>query len=133
MGLASFSAILEFAVGEESRAAAFIAPLISGSGAPNSELFQKIHSEFEKNRKSLQMILQENVTEMVMEPVEAIDETAYAIPSGIAADASGVAAILEKQAAFFKSASRSINLKEVKRAFDKMAERKTALIGELKK
>ena len=133
MGLASFSAILEFAVGEETKASAFIAPLIQNSGTPNSELFKKIHSEFEKNRKSLQMILQENVTEMVMEPCENIDETAYALAPGLKADEAGLAALLEKQVAFFKSASNSINLKEVKRVFDKMAERKLSLIGELKR
>jgi hypothetical protein len=133
MGLASFSAILEFAVGEESKASAFMAPLIQNSGAPNSELFKKIHSEFEKNRKSLQMILQENVTEMVMEPCENIDETTYILAPGLKTDEAGLAALLEKQVAFFKSASNSINLKEVKRVFDKMAERKLSLIGELKK
>ncbi|HOT77341.1 MAG TPA: hypothetical protein PK467_16260 [Candidatus Wallbacteria bacterium] len=133
MGLASFSAILEFAIGEEKKAADFISSIIGNSNTPNSETLKKIQSESEKNKKNLQMILQENVTEMVMEPCEEIDEKAFALDPSILKNEKDLPGALERQAAFFKSASKSINLKEVKRSFDKMSERKISLIGEIKK
>jgi hypothetical protein len=133
MGLASFSAILEFAIAEEKKSSEFIASLMTNSGAPASEILDKIQSDSDKNRKNLQMILQENVTEMVMEPCEPIDENSYSIIGTLSNNDAAVAAMLEKQASFFKCASASINLKEVKRAFDKMAERKLSLHCEIKK
>ncbi len=133
MGLASFSAILEFAIAEEKKSSEFLSSLLANSSAPASEILNKIQADSDKNRKNLQMILQENVTEMVMEPCDPIDENSYSIGETLSGKNAALTAMLEKQASFFKCASASINLKEVKRAFDKMAERKLSLHGEIKK
>jgi len=133
MGLASFSAILEFAIDEEKKAADFTALLLKNPDAPDQEFFKKFLADSEKNRKTLQMILQENVTEMVMEPCEEIDGTDFSIDTASLAVKNAPLFILEKQVAYFKNASKVINLKEVKRAFDRIAERKMSLISEIRK
>ncbi|HNY11445.1 MAG TPA: hypothetical protein PKK26_07655 [Candidatus Wallbacteria bacterium] len=133
MGLASFSAILEFAIDEEKKAADFTALLLKNPDAPDHEFLKKILANSEKNRKALQMILQENVTEMVMEPCEEINGNDFSIdPASLDAKNAPVL-ILKKQVAFLNSASKAINLKEVKRAFNKIAEKKTLLISEILK
>jgi len=133
MGLASFSAILGFAIDEEKKAADFTASLLKNPDAPDLEFLKKFNADSEKNRKNLQMILQENVTELVMEPCEAINGADFAIdPSALEAKSAPLF-ILEKQIAFLKNASKVINLKEVKRAFDKIAEKKSSLISEIQK
>ena len=133
MGLASFSAILGFAIDEEKKAADFTAMLLKNPDAPDHEFLKKFHADSEKNRKALQMILQENVTEMVMEPCEEINGANFSIdPSSLEAKSAPLF-ILEKHVAFLKNASKVINLKEVKRAFDKIAEKKSSLISEIQK
>jgi rubrerythrin len=121
MGLASFSAILEFAIRREEAAVAALASS-AGSGPDRRDLLDRLHAEAEKDLGTLRTILRENVTEMVMEPVEPEGDEALAALS-----------MIEKQHDFFRDAARVINLREVKRAFEKLAARKSRLAEEIRK
>jgi rubrerythrin len=133
MGLASFSAILEFAIRREEAAVAALASS-AGSGPDRRDLLDRLHAEAEKDLGTLRTILRENVTEMVMEPVEPLDEAAYepaVEPEGD--EALAALSMIEKQHDFFRDAARVINLREVKRAFEKLAARKSRLAEEIRK
>ena len=133
MGLASFSAILDFAIRREEATVAYLAS--AADGRPDRrDLLERLRGEAEKDLKTLRTILRENVTEMVMEPVEPLDEAAYESvvePGGDAVLAAQ--SMIEKQHDFFRDAAQVINLREVKRAFEKLMARKSRLAEEIGK
>jgi len=57
MGLASFSAIIEFAIGEKKVTADFISSVNGNSNALNSKALKKIQSKSGKNKRNLQLLL----------------------------------------------------------------------------
>ena len=133
MGLASFSAILEFAIRREEAAVAYLASA-AGRSPDRRDLLDRLRGEAEKDLRTLRTILRENVTEMVMEPVEALDEATYEAAVEQGGDAAQAAlSMIEKQCDFLRDAARVINLREVKRAFEKLMARKSRLADEIRK
>lgn len=133
MGLASFSAILDFAIRREEAVIAYLASA-ADSGPDRRDLLMILRGEAEKDLRTLRTILRENVTEMVMEPVEPLDEATYepvVEPGGDAALAA--LSMIEKQHDFFRDAAQVINLREVKRAFEKLMARKSRIAEEIRK
>lgn len=123
MSLSSFSSLLNFAIKQQKDALCFFDASAKGPSAENKEFFEKLRVEAEKNIKNLETILRENISEIVMEPLEELQEEDYA-PRIEGLDAmQTAAAILDKQKIFFQDAARVINLKEVKRLFEKLARR----------
>ena len=137
MALASFSTIVEFALrAEESGIGFFSLPAVAETA---KDILARVRAEAEKNVKALRATLRENVTEIVMEPCETLDETAYrcdlTLPGGEIAggDVLGKSIeLLEKQRDFLQRAAEAVNLAEVRRAFRKMADRKGPLISEIR-
>ena len=131
MGLASFSAILDFAIRREEATVAYLTSA-ADSRPDRRDLLMMLRGEAEKDLRTLRTILRENVTEMVMEPVEALDEAAYEPAAGPGSEAMLAAlSMIEKQRDFFRDAARVINLREVKRAFEKLMARKSRLAEEI--
>jgi len=133
MGLASFSAILDFAIRREEATVAYLTSA-ADSRPDRRDLLVMLRGEAEKDLKTLRTILRENVTEMVMEPVEALDEATYEAAVEQGGDAAQAAlSMIEKQRDFLRDAARVINLREVKRAFEKLMARKSRLAEEIMK
>jgi len=133
MGLTTFSAILDFAIRGEKTGIDFFTAAIEKAPASVRETLGMLKRDAEKNHRMFQTILRENVTEMVMEPYEAIEEARYAL------DLSGDDAlmtslrIVETQRDFLLRAAAATNLREVKRAFEKIAARKDQLLEEARR
>jgi hypothetical protein len=131
MGLTNFSAILEFAIRAEESGLRFIEEARAKAVDPEREVLGRCRGEAEKTLKMLREILRENVTEVVMEPCEPLDEAAYA-PEIREDDASGtVRRILERQRAFLLDAATAVNLRDVKRALERLARAKDGLLGRM--
>jgi len=130
MGLATFSAILDFAIRSEEAGLAFFAARADGAPPGLAAPLGRLREEAERNVKAFRTILRENVTEMVMEPFEPIDESRFA-PAPPGDDLlAACAGVVGRQRDFLRAAAAAVNLREVKRAFEKIAEKKDRLIGE---
>jgi len=131
MALATFSAIIDFALQGERTGLEFFAAAVRSAPETKQAALARLQAAAEKNLKLLQAVLREQVTEMVMEPCEPVPEASYALdvsgddPLGIALR------LLEKQRDFLRHAAQAINLGEVKRALERIAERKNQLISEI--
>lgn len=132
MGLSNFSAILDFAINEEKKGAGFLKAAADKASGAEKDSLAGLCSEAEKSCRALETILRENVTEMVMEPCEELDEKKYSFDAASLSGVAGARTVIEKQRDFLKDASRVINLREVKRAFDRMAEKKNGLLAGIK-
>lgn len=123
MSLSSFSSLLDFAIKQQKDAADFFAL----DNSLYKERFAKLHDEAKKNIKNLETILRENVAEIIMEPLEELNESDYSLQlDGIDALQASIN-ILEKQTRFFQDAAKVINLKDVKRIFEKLATKSGAV------
>lgn len=133
MKISSFSGFLEFAVKQEQQGVKFFVTVPQIMAGHHDDLFLRLKTEAEKNIRSLQMILRENVTELVMEPCDALSERKYHLKDDDElSPLKHAEKILEMQVEFLRDAAGVINLKEVKRAFEKMAGKKELLISEIK-
>jgi len=131
MGLSNFSAVLDFAINEEKKGAGFLKTAADKASGTEKDALTKLHSEAEKSCRALETILRENVTEMVMEPCEELDENKYSFDVSALSGIAGARLLIEKQRDFLKDASKVINLSEVRRAFDRMAGKKNGLLSEI--
>ncbi|MBI5208731.1 MAG: hypothetical protein HY927_02010 [Elusimicrobia bacterium] len=130
MSLATFSSILEFAIQREREGAAYFAASLPAAPPEHQDALARLKAEADKSLKALQTILRENVTEMVMEPFEPIDEAEHAFDSsGAALEAS--LRILAGQREFLRRGAGVVNLSEVKRALERIADKKNQLISEI--
>ncbi len=131
MGLNTFSAFLDFAISLEKTT--LIPPDPKGLSTPLGEFFGRLEADRERNVKLLQTILRENVTELVMEPCESLSESGYSPDSGKSGTPpASWERLLECQKRFLEDAARAVNLKEVKRSFEKLAAKKDRLLAELR-
>ena len=131
MALATFSAIIDFALKAETMARIYFTEAGQAAPAMQQVPLLRFKTEAEKNVKTLQTILREQITEMVMEPCEALDEAAYAAKIATSDPLATSRHLLEQQRDFLRRAAQVINLREVKRAFDRLADRKQQLIAEI--
>lgn len=133
MSLNTFSAFVDFAIRSESSGLDFFIrseAKLSGSGR---EALSRFRAEAEKNVKQLRVVLRENVTELVMEPCAAVDGSAYEVPEALeAGDLGSALGVLLKQRDFLRAAAKCVNLKEVRRTFEKLADAKDRLMLEYK-
>lgn len=132
MSLSSFSSLLNFAIKQQKDALTFFAASLKNLSVEKKEHIAKLQSEAEKSIKNLETILRENVSEIVMEPFEELNESDYLLQFE-GADIWQISLnILEKQRKLFHDGARVINLKEVKRLFEKMEKMISSLISEIK-
>lgn len=122
MDLATFGAILSFAIDLETRAAAFYE-----SATPLHDQFATLASAARKNQKQLERLRRENVAEMILEPITGFDSEDYTpdfTPAPDASPATVVAQAAEMQATFqrfYETAAEKLPIKEVSRKLSKMA------------
>ena len=131
MALVTFSAIVEFALKGEESGIGFFSSSLQAAPETGKDVLARSRTEAEKNLKMFRTILRENVTEIVMEPCEALDEAAYLCDFSGGDALKKSLELLEKQRDFLRRAAGAVNLAEVKRAFQKIADRKGRLISEI--
>ena len=132
MILDTFSAYLDFAIKSENSGLDFFAAREGKSDGRDAVAMRSFKAEAEKNIRLLRDTLRENVTELVMEPCAGIDDSGY-LPQ--ITESSCLACALDivgKQRDFLRAAAKAVNLKEVRRIFEKLADKKDRLLLEFK-
>jgi len=130
MNLATFSAILEFAARCEQATAASCEKTLANATGKDRETVDRIKADAVKNNRQLMTILRENVTELVMEPCEALIESAYGAAFEPVATAAALRDQIKRQRDFLRDAAKVVNLREVRRSLEKLAERKNTMLEE---
>lgn len=128
MRLTTFSSLLNFAIEMEKIGYEKFSSFLKEPDESYYEIISKLKLEAEKNIKTLQTILRENVTELVMEPCDAIESEDFLIKEVNGTVLLQIKSILQKQIDFIKECIKVINLKEVKRLLEKLANKKEELI-----
>lgn len=125
VSLNTFSAIMTFAIDLEDALGRFYASAAPLAGA-HAEHFQTYAAKSIKRKQRLTAIRQDNVTEMVLEPISGLDVDNYKITASTPADAAealSTARTLEQRASrFYTDAEAKLNVTEPRRAFQKMAQ-----------
>lgn len=120
MKLMTFSALLQFAVDREKDFLGGLLNLRVSAPHESPQLIERLKSMSEKNVKSFQTIMRENITELVMEPYDTIDGGCFLCPIPGTPARKDLHAALKRHNEFLREASRVITMKEVKRALDKI-------------
>lgn len=139
MLLSSFGAILTFAESLESGDAAFYRSVCeSPGGGEQQSLFERFAAEGQKNVKNIQRTRRENVTEMILEPIQDFTREPFVVDPGdpSAMDPSQTleaARLLEtRAAAFYQAASEKIRaLPEVSRALKRLGKKRKERLAAL--
>jgi rubrerythrin len=132
MDLATFGAILSFAIDVEGQAAQFYE-----AATPLHDQFASLASACQKNRKQLERIRRENVAEMILEPITGFESDDYtpdfalaadASPTDVAAQAAQVETTFEQ---FYQVAAEKLPIREVSRRLEKLARQHRQSHGDL--
>ncbi len=138
MSLSTFGAIMGFAAEMvEQREGVYKAMVEKAKNTALKETLQSLLNEAQKSHSLMEQTRRENVTEMILEPIEGLQKEDYRIDMSLTnpPDDAGllqVALLLEEMAKkFFQEASLKIPLPEVSRIFRKIAQRKEKNIEQL--
>jgi len=126
MDLATFGAILSYAMEFEEQAAAFYAAAASGA---LEETFNDLGKSSRKRANRMERTRREGVSEMILEPIMGLNGDDYGVE--LSADASEP--VLLEQAIgleatsvrFYQDAAAKLPIREVVRTFSRMAEENT--------
>lgn len=139
MALNTFGAIMGFAAQVAEDALKVYREALSEVKNPAlREKLDALASEEEKNCTLMERMRRENVTEMILEPVEGLERESYALEAVLAngagdADFLEAALMLEERAErFSREAAAKVPIPEVARAFRKVAKKKEANCAALK-
>ncbi len=131
MALTTFGAIMGFAAEMAEKTEEIFKTLVSKAKAQGlRDVLQGLAEEEEKNRILMVRTRRENVTEMILEPVEGLHQEDYEISlrwPELTEDADLLKAALmieERQRRFFGDVSTKVPLPEVARIFRKVAQKK---------
>ena len=140
MPLTNFGSILNFAEEIETRDREFYLTASLHSGASmTAALFEELAAGGRKNLQLVLRVRRENVTEMILEPIDGLNRSAYIHKSGDPLEMP-VDEILEtalaletRAAAYYRTAGDKIRaLPEVARALKQLAERRAANLERLR-
>ncbi|MEP7287266.1 MAG: hypothetical protein ABI947_16040 [Chloroflexota bacterium] len=134
MSLNTFSAILTFAISFEEKLQDFYQQA-QAVGGDLAELFENYANKSGKRKQRLTGSRQDNVTEMVLEPISGLNSADYE-PTFTAPTDRGVALTeaiqLEQRAErFYTEAGPKINVTEPRRMFQKLAQEDSERLSEL--
>jgi len=120
--LGTFGAVLKFALELEERAAAFYE---AGARGGLAGLFGELARGSRKRLGRLERARREMVTEMILESIAGLDDSAYRVDVDAEADEAGLleqARALEETAArFYRDAAAKMPIREVVRLFERLA------------
>jgi rubrerythrin len=133
--LNSFGAILTFAIDLEGTLQRFYEEAGNLGGA-NSELFQQYAKQSAKRKRLLTQTRQDNVTEMVLEPISGLVQADYEPevkqPSSADAALSEAIKLETRSEQFYTDAGPKLNVTEPRRVFQKLARENGERLTELR-
>lgn len=139
MALNTFGAIMGFAAQvAEDALKVYREALLEVKDPALREKLDALASEEEKNCTLMERMRRENVTEMILEPIDGLERESYTLEAVLAsgaddADFLEAALMLEERAErFFREAAAKVPIPEVARAFRKVAKKKEANCAALK-
>ena len=78
MSLNNFGSVLDFAIQMEDQNASFLQDALNNSETKDcQDVLERFLSESKKNSKTLSRARQENVTEMILEPIQGLERKSY--------------------------------------------------------
>ena len=139
MKLESFGRVLGFAAELEASDAAFYLALVNNPAcASHKSLFEELAKEKKKSEKNILRARQENVTEMILEPIADFDGESFTMnyegPDSLSAEDALKRAIENETEGetFYSQASEKIKaLSEVARLMKKMAKKRASIKARL--
>jgi rubrerythrin len=133
--LNTFGAILTFAANNEALLAHFYQQAVQVSHDAQREQFEGYHKKTGKRQQRLIAIRQENVTEIVLEPITGLNIMDYELSPRVpdsAAQAVEIAIQMEsRMARFYAEAGPKLNVTEPRRAFARFAQETAERVEEL--
>ena len=134
--LNTFGAILTFAVDLEDAMQRFYDQAKGVADGDLAETFEDYARKSAKRKQRLISVRQDNITEMVLEPISGLNavdyEPVHGTPSSVP-DALEKAIELESRAErFYKDAGPKLNVTEPRRAFQKLAQENAERLTELR-
>jgi rubrerythrin len=135
VSLNTFGAIVTFAIDLEGAMQRFYEQA-SAVGGDAAETFENYAKKSAKRRQRLIAVRQDNVTEMVLEPISGLNQIDYEPNAAAPADqASALAEAIrleERAERFYMDAGPKLNVTEPRRAFQKLAQENTERLVELR-
>jgi rubrerythrin len=137
VSLNTFGAILTFAIDLEGAMEKFYEGAVSVAGnADTTELFENYAKKSSKRKQRLTAVRQDNVTEMVLEPISGLNQADYEPVVTAPTDQPGALAeairLEERAERFYHDAGPKLNVTEPRRAFQKLAQENTERLSELR-
>ncbi len=136
MKLATIGAVLTFALEREKDAIAFLDDILVQAPALAEEL-AAIRIAKAKHLKMIEQLRRENVTEMILEPIEGLDSDDYQLPAQLPAGAteparkSFMAALEQGASCYLSNAAQKVKQSDIARILKKIAREKDALTDAL--
>ena len=139
MPLTNFGSILKFAEDLETQDQAFYSAAADNPAcAPHKDLLQQFAADSKKNQKLIQRIRRENVTEMILEPVQGLTRSEFILDVVPASDLDAPTALeqarrLETRAEqyYLKAAEKIKSQAEVARGLKQLAKKHAAHLKQL--
>lgn len=134
--LNTFGAILSFAIELEDTLQRYYQQAASVVAGDSSEVFDNFARKSGKRKQRLVGIRQENITEMVLEPITGLNDEDYALTIGnpaTSAEALTEAIRLEERVErFYSDSGPKLNVTEPRRALQKFAQETAERLSELR-
>jgi rubrerythrin len=129
MDLANFGAVLTHAIAMEERLASLYRELAAAAPDHAAALERRAVAS-DKRARMLERTRRENVTEMILEPIQDFASADYALPEGGADDAQATARRAAQVAVdFYTAGAGHLSIPEVKRIFQRLAKEHTREMG----
>jgi rubrerythrin len=135
VSLNTFGAILTFAIDSEGTLQQYYEQAAQ-TGGETRELFENYARKSAKRKQRLIAIRQDNITEMVLEPISGLNqpdyETAASTPADSAAALAAALDLEQRAERFYNDAGPKLNVTEPRRAFQKLAQENSERLAELR-
>jgi rubrerythrin len=122
MSLATFGAILSYALGLESAAFDFYS---KATEHIQESIFESLAAKAKKSISRLERLRREGITEMILEPIYGLEESDFPILSGIPEDRQGLLSRAykheETRRRFYEKTAQKLPIRDVARQFARMA------------
>ena len=136
MSLNTFGAVVTFAIDLEGAMQRFYEAAVRVSQGDAAELFENYAKKSGKRQQRLIAVRQDNVTEMVLEPISGLNqvdyEPAFTAPADSAAALAEAIRLEARAERFYRDAGPKLNVTEPRRAFQKLGQENTERLTEIR-
>ncbi|MCC7451194.1 MAG: hypothetical protein IT324_27535 [Anaerolineae bacterium] len=136
MSLNTFGAVVTFAIDLEGAMQRFYEAAVRVSEGDAADLFENYAKKSSKRQQRLIAVRQDNVTEMVLEPISGLNQVDYEPTFATPADSKTALAeairLEERAERFYRDAGPKLNVTEPRRAFQKLGQENTERLVEMR-